>query len=428
MTIQSIRGTHDILPGSVELWQEIESAARRLFELYGYGEIRTPIFEETELFARSIGTATDIVQKEMYTFDDRKGKRMTLRPEGTAPVVRAFIEHRLYAEGIVHKLYYIGPMFRHERPQKGRYRQFHQIGAEILGSDHPVVEAEVIEMLVRLVCELGIVGTRLLVNSVGCPRCRPAYIELLRERLVERAGELCVDCVRRTETNPLRVLDCKNEACRKVIEELPTLLEHLGPECTEHFGRFRNYLDRLGIGYEVAPRLVRGLDYYVRTTFEIVSDRLGPTQNAILGGGRYDGLSEILGGPATKGFGFALGMERLVLLISGREEIQAPYAPPPPEIFLAYVDETALAESFQLARKLRGQGISVYLDLEGRSLKAQMRLANRLNARFTCVLGPAEIERGEFRVKRMADGSEVQLGLETIAEYLLKERKNPAPD
>ena len=421
MKIRSIRGTHDILPGSVELWQKIEVTARQLFERYGYGEIRSPILEETELFARSIGAETDIVRKEMYTLSDSRGKKITLRPEGTASVVRAYLEHHLYTKGLVNKLYYLGPMFRHERPQQGRYRQFHQIGAEVLGSDHPAVEAEVIEMLQSLLRELDLKDFRLLLNSVGCPRCRPPYLERLREVLGPKQSHLCVDCRRRLVNNPLRIFDCKNPSCQPLIKQTPSLLDQLCEECGDHFDRFLKYLDVQGIDYQKEPRLVRGLDYYVRTTFEIVSERLGPTQNALMGGGRYDGLSELLGGPPTKGFGFALGMERFVLVLSGKEDIQPAYQAPSPQIFLVYLDEAALEETLKLARELRQQGIFAYFDFEGRSLKAQMRQANRLRAQFTCIIGQTEIESGEFPLKRMADGVQVVLKRSEIADYMKRE-------
>jgi len=421
MKVQSIRGTHDILPGSVELWQQIEQTARDLFALYGYAEIRTPVLEETELFARSIGVETDIVRKEMYTIEDSKGKSITLRPEGTAPVVRSYIENGVHAEVPVAKLYYIGPMFRHERPQKGRYRQFHQIGAEVLGSDNPAIEAEVIEMLFRLLQQLSLQDFTLLINSVGCSVCRPAYVNKLREELRAHAGELCEECRRRTETNPLRVLDCKVPSCQPVIERLPAIADWLCEECKEHFSLFRKYLDIQGIPAEISPRLVRGLDYYVRTTFEIVSSSLGPTQNALVGGGRYDGLSELIGGPPTKGFGFALGMERLVLLLSGRSELGAPYQAPAPEIFLVHLDPAAFEHNLKLASELRKGRIFAYIDFEGKSIKSQMRQANRVNAKFTCVVGESELQSGQFSLKRMSDGAQVTLARNEIGEYLRKE-------
>ena len=418
MKIRSIQGMHDILPGSVELWQKIEAATRSLFRLYGYAEVRTPILEEQELFSRSIGQETDIVQKEMYTLPGHRGKPITLRPEGTASVVRSYIEHRLDRERVLSKLYYIGPMFRRERPQKGRYRQFHQLGAEVLGSDNPAIEAEVIEMLTRLLDELGVEDLRLLVNSVGCPECRPGYVQKLREELRENASSLCPECLRRMDTNTLRVLDCKVPSCQPIIDRLPSIQDHLCQTCTVHFARFVEYLDLADISYEVAPRLVRGLDYYVRTTFEIISDRLGPTQNALLGGGRYDGLSELLSGPPTQGFGFALGIERLVLLLSRRQDLEVAYAPPEPELFLAYLDKATLGAALLLARQLRQDGIFVYVDFGERSLKAQMRLANRLRASFVCVVGEEEVDSGEFSLKKMSDGVQLKVPRDTIADHV----------
>ena len=418
MKIRSIQGMHDILPGSVELWQRIEAATRSLFRLYGYAEVRTPLLEEQELFSRSIGQETDIVQKEMYTLAGHRGKAITLRPEGTASVVRAYIEHRLDREQLLSKLYYIGPMFRRERPQKGRYRQFHQLGAEVLGLNNPAIEAEVIEMLTHLLEELGVEDVRLLVNSVGCPECRPDYVQKLREALRENASFLCSECLRRMETNTLRVLDCKVPSCQPIIDRLPSIQDHLCQTCVEHFTHFIGYLDLASISYEIAPRLVRGLDYYVRTTFEIISDRLGPTQNALLGGGRYDGLSELLDGPPTQGFGFALGIERLVLLLSSQEDLEATYVPPEPELFLAYLNKATLGAVLPLARQLRQDGVFVYVDFGERSLKAQMRLANRLQALFVCVVGEEEMGSGEFSLKRMSDGLQQKVSRDAIADYV----------
>ncbi len=414
MKIKSVRGTHDLLPESIGLWQQIESTARGVFRLYGYEELRTPIFEKTELFARSIGAESDIVQKEMYTFNDSKGNPISLRPEGTAPVVRAYLEHGLHHDKSVQKLYYIGPMFRHERPQKGRYRQFHQVGVEVLGSDHPALEAEVIEMLVRFLRDLGASEIQLLVNSVGCPNCRPGYVKILKEELDKLQDGLCAECQRRSTTNPLRVLDCKVPACQPLIDGLPSILDHLCEECRQHFEQFQAYLELQNIPFEVVSRLVRGLDYYVGTTFEMISSKLGPTQNAVVGGGRYDGLPELLGGPPTQGFGFALGIERLVVLLEENETGLRPG----PDIFLAYLDESALQETLGLARELRDQGISAYVDFEGRSLKAQMRLANKLHSLFTCIIGDNEVKSGQFPIKRMEDGHQITQAREAIASYV----------
>ena len=418
MKIHSIQGMHDVLPGSIELWQRIENTTRALFHLYGYGEVRTPLLEETGLFSRSIGEETDIVRKEMYTFTGNSDKPLTLRPEGTASVVRAYIQHHLGGAQSLCKLYYIGPMFRRERPQKGRYRQFHQLGAEVFGSDNPAIEAEVIEMLSRLLEELGVEDVRLLVNSVGCLACRPAYVETLRRELQAVSASLCSDCIRRTETNPLRVLDCKVPSCQPIIDKLSPIQDHLCTDCADHFGRFLTYLDLGETDYEISPRLVRGLDYYVRTTFEMISGRLGRTQNALLGGGRYDGLSELLEGPPTQGFGFALGIERLVLLLSKDQGLHSEYKPPQPQLFLAYLDPPTFQEALLLAKYLRQEGIFVYLDFSERSLKAQMRLANRLQARFLSVVGEDEISSRNFTLKRMSDGAEETIPREGIAKYV----------
>lgn len=416
MHLRAVRGTHDILPGLTELWQEIEAAARQLFGLYGFAEIRTPIIEQTELFARSIGLETDIVRKEMYTFADSKGKSLTLRPEGTAPIVRAFIQHRLNTRSELGKFFYIGPMFRHERPQKGRYRQFHQIGAEVLGSDHPALEAEMLEMLTRFLEQLGVDNYKLLVNSVGCRECRPAYLGLLRTALNRQLDSFCAQCRRRAQSNPLRVFDCKMERCQPLIKQLPMIESHLGPECQQHQERFFEHLRQLEIPYHRDPTLVRGLDYYVQTTFEITSDSLGPTQNALLGGGRYDGLSELLGGPEVKGFGFALGLERFVLLLAELQRVAISFRTPAPDLFLVYLDQDTVLASLKLAGELRRQGVFTYVDFKTRSVKAQMRLANRLRSRFVCVLGSEELTTGVYRLKNMSDGSQQELARADLAE------------
>lgn len=418
MDVRSIRGTHDILPGSIELWHQIEAGVRELFPRYGFEEIRTPVLEETELFARSIGSETDIVQKEMFTLEDPRGNQMTLRPEGTAPVVRSYLEHNLNNQGSIIKLYYLGPMFRRERPQKGRYRQFHQLGAEVLGTDHPAVEAEVLELLDRFLKGLGLAEYQLIVNSVGCSNCRPAFVALLQKSAAQVADRLCSQCRRRLETNPLRIFDCKVPACQPVIAQLPSIDEHWCEECREHYGRFKSYLSLQGLEYREDPRLVRGLDYYVRTTFEIVSEQLGPTQNALVGGGRYDGLAEILGGTPTQGFGFALGLERLVLLLSGRDLLEAPFQIPAPDLVLVYFDETTFLTALGLQRELRDMGFRVELDFTGRSFKAQMRWANRIAAAFTSVVGEEELKSGKFLLKRMSDGEQFKTRRESMGTKL----------
>ena len=321
--IKAVKGTRDLLPPSTEVWNRVETAARAVFRAYHYGEIRTPIFEETQLFARGVGADTDIVTKEMYTFDDRDGSSLTLRPENTASVIRAYIEHRLDQRPGVQKLYYIGPMFRRERPQKGRYRQFFQIGAEAIGSESPATDAEVIELVVELLKAAGLSGFQLVINSVGDHNCRPQYIERLREELKSVASQMCSDCQRRAETNPLRVLDCKVEADQPIIEELPSILDCLCAECAAHFEAVRQYLDDRGIEYEVRQRLVRGLDYYMRTTFEVIHGSLG-AQNSVLGGGRYDGLAEMLGSKIhSPGIGFSIGEDRLVMSVEGDQPASA---------------------------------------------------------------------------------------------------------
>ncbi|MCL5006042.1 MAG: histidine--tRNA ligase [Acidobacteria bacterium] len=400
--IQSVKGTRDLLPGETPLWQRVEEEARRVFEAYNFREIRTPILEQTALFARSVGSDTDIVTKEMYTFEDRDSESLTLRPEATASVVRAYIEHGLYNEGGVHKLYYFGPMFRRERPQKGRYRQFYQIGAEVLGSDHPTIDTEVLEMLVLLLERLGLKEFKLLLNSVGCPKCRPEYLKKLRHALDAVKTKLCTDCQRRAQTNPLRVLDCKVEADQPVIEKLPYILDHLCSECRQHFECVTGELDERGVAYEIVPRLVRGLDYYTRTTFEITSGLLG-AQNAMLGGGRYDGLSEMLGGPPAPGFGFAIGQDRLVLTVeeSAALKMKAPLA-----VYVAWMGEAAREPAVRLACQLRREGISTEISFQQMKLKKSLGIANKLQARHTIIIGEEEVASGHYQLKDMETGEQ----------------------
>ena len=419
--IKSIKGTRDILPPESALWSRVENTAREIFDLYGFAEVRTPIFESTELFARGVGEDTDIVSKEMYTFEDRDEKSLTLRPEGTAPVVRAHIEHQLQQESPIAKLYYLGPMFRRERPQKGRYRQFHQIGAEVLGSDNPAIEAEVLEMLQFFLKQIGIEDQTLLVNSIGCPVCRPRFLEELKRALAEKKVLLCADCQRRSETNPLRVLDCKVESCQPVTESLPKISDFLDDACRAHFDKFLEYLTSRQIAFTVVPRLVRGLDYYTRTTFEITSGALG-AQNTLIGGGRYDGLAEALGGPPTKGFGFALGLERILLVLqeSGKQAEL-----PSPQLFLAPLGEAAFEKATLLARDLRQQGIHCVLDFETRSLKSAMRLANKLQAQHVLILGDSELPTGKYPLKRMSDGTQREVCEVEIPAMLLAAARVP---
>jgi len=411
--LYTLPGMRDLLPDELARWQFIEQATRDVFGRYAFREIRTPLMEATELFARSIGQETDIVGKEMYTFRDQSGKSITLRPEATASVVRAYAQHAMYRGSGTTKLYYMGPMFRHEKKQKGRWRQFYQIGAEVLGSDHPAIEVETIEMVKSLLDMLE-VKVQLLVNSVGCGRCRPQYIELLRADLQRMADHLCEDCRRRSVTNPLRVLDCKVESCQPYIEQLPRITDHLCEECTLHFNLFRKHLTMAAIPFEVTPRLVRGLDYYVRTAFEIVSVDLG-AQNALVGGGRYDGLSEVLGGPPVSGFGFAMGLDRLVMLLPDR--LSSLWVETT-DLFLAHMGDQAFERALELARTFRREGFRCSLDFASGSLKSQLRLANRLNTRHVLIIGEDELASGRYLLKDLSDSSQRQLGAEEIIQHL----------
>ena len=416
--IKAVKGTRDLLPPSTEIWNRVETAARAVFRAYHYGEIRTPIFEETQLFARGVGADTDIVTKEMYTFDDRDGSSLTLRPENTASVIRAYIEHRLDQRPGVQKLYYIGPMFRRERPQKGRYRQFFQIGAEAIGAESPAVDAEVIELVLEVLKAAGLTGFHLIVNSVGDHNCRPQFIERLREELKSVAHTMCGDCQRRAVTNPLRVLDCKVEADQPIIEKLPSILDCLCDPCREHFTAVRTYLDDRGIEYEVRPRLVRGLDYYMRTTFEVVHGSLG-AQNSVLGGGRYDGLAEMLGSKVhSPGIGFSIGEDRLVMSVEGEQD------PNTLDLLIAPMGEPALRRAAVLARDLRRTGLSVEL-VEGK-LKRAMELSNKLGARFTLIVGDNELAAGRFALKNMSTGEQENLAPDEIAARLTTAMARPS--
>jgi histidyl-tRNA synthetase len=417
--IRSVKGTRDLLPPDTELWQRVEEEARRVFHAYSFREIRTPILEETALFARSVGEDTDIVTKEMYTFRDRDDESLTLRPEATASVVRAYIERSLYNLGRIQKLYYMGPMFRRERPQKGRYRQFYQIGAEVLGSDHPSLDAEVLEMLALFLERVGIREYTLFINSVGCSKCRPEYVKVLRQVLEGVKANLCPDCQRRTETNPLRVLDCKVEADQPIIAKLPSILDHLGPECREHFERVTGELRERGIPFQITPRLVRGLDYYTRTTFEITSGALG-AQNAVAGGGRYDGLSEILGGPPAPGFGFSIGQDRLMMVVEHAGALKASDSLP---VYIAWMGEGALARAAKLASALRREGMCVEIDYQPMKLKKSLGIANKLQARFAVIIGEGELASGRYQVKDMAKAEQQALEPDRISSFL-KEKLN----
>ena len=399
MKIQSIRGVKDILPDEIWKWQYIESVAHNIFPRYGFKEIRLPIFEDTRLFSRSIGETTDIVEKEMYTFSDRSGDSITLRPEGTASVVRAYVEHKMYNPPSVLKMFYIGPMFRYERPQAGRLRQFNQIGVEAMGSPSPIVDVEVMTMLMEVFKELGLKEIKLEINSLGSQECRPRYRELLQAEIEKHLDQLCSNCTGRYQRNPLRVLDCKVEQCGKIAEELPKLIDHLDTESAEHFSEVRSLLDSAGTPYSINPRLVRGLDYYSRTSFEFESDVLG-AQGALAGGGRYDLLSTEVGSKkVVPAVGFAAGMERLLMTmheagLAALEESRL-------DVFMVGLGDAAADWIFPTAHRLRALGLTVGYDLKGRSMKAQMREANRRNARRVVVVGDDELENEIAQVKDM---------------------------
>jgi histidyl-tRNA synthetase len=416
VTIQAVRGTKDILPDEVAGWQRVEAAARELFARYGYRELRTPVFEQTELFARGIGAETDIVSKEMYTFADRDDSSLTLRPEATAGIVRAVIEHNLMNTDPALRVYALGPMFRRERPQKGRYRQFHQVDVEAFGFTSPTIDAETIELALAYLDACGVGQHELVLNSVGDRQCRPAYVQRLREALRDVAAILCADCQRRADTNPLRVLDCKVPEDQATIDTLPRITDHLCSECGEHFAEVRRQLELLGIPYHLSPRLVRGLDYYVRTTFEVTSDLLG-AQSSVLGGGRYDGLVKDLGGPDAAGIGFAVGMERLTLLLPpGEGEARC-------DVFLVPLAKAAFDPALRLQRALRVAGLRAMLDPEGRSFKSRMKQADKLGARFVAILGDDEMARGVWKVRDMARSEQEDVKEERILDHL-KEKAN----
>jgi histidyl-tRNA synthetase len=414
--IPAVRGTKDILPGESERWAFVEATARRLFEQYGYFEIRTPIIEREELFAKGTGETTDIVQKEMYSFTDKGGERVTLRPEATPGLVRAFVEHALEQAMAVPKIYTLGPMFRYERPQKGRYRQFHQLDVEVFGVQDPSIDAEVIDLAWALVRALGIGEVELAINSVGCAECRPAFTKALVEALGQDVEKLCADCRRRAETNPLRIFDCKVPGDQPIIDRLPHTIDYLCDACRAHFAAVRAALDVYGIPYAVSHRLVRGLDYYTRTTFEVLAGGLG-AQNALLGGGRYDGLVKQLGGPDRVGIGFAAGLERLVLALPAT----VPIAPAAPEAFVAALGDAARPAALALLRDLRRAGLNAQIDYEGRTLKSQMKRADRLGAALVLILGEDELARGEVTVKRMATSAQESVPRERVVELVARE-------
>jgi histidyl-tRNA synthetase len=426
---RAIKGTRDIQPPDSTLWNWFEQSARDVFESYNFREIRLPIFEETSLFARSVGGETDIVSKEMYSFPDRStssdatadaGDLISLRPEATASTMRAYIEHGMHALPGNVKLYYMGPMFRRERPQKGRYRQFYQIGAEVLGqSDAPAIDAEVIEMLMTFFSRVGLIRTTLYINSIGDKNCRPQYVELLRAELRKVKDQLGADSQRRIETNPLRVLDSKIPQEQEIIAKLPKISEHLCDACREHFAKLKEELKLRGVSYQENWRLVRGLDYYTRTTFEVIAEGLG-SQNAVCGGGRYDGLVELLGGPPTKGIGFAIGTDRAILSI--QESGNLPKLPGL-DVFVAWMGLEAYPTAVGLTKKLREAGLSVELPSEEMKFKKSLNLADKLGARYALIIGSDEVATGRFTLKRLADADQKKLSEYELLEYLESERR-----
>src|SRR5262245_30073869 len=419
--IKAVRGTRDLLPPDTATWNFVESTVRDVFRVYNFQEIRTPVLEDLQLFQRSVGEETDIVSKEMFAWEDRaraqseKGQWLALRPENTAGVVRAYIEHKLWERPGLQRFYYIGPQFRRERPQKGRYRQFYQIGAEVIGpsaagSESPAVDAEVLEMLAALLDRLGIQGWTLKLNSVGCAQDRPVYMQALRDALKDVVGGMCADCQRRAQTNPLRVLDCKVPEDQPIIDKLPRMSDYLDEGCRAHFAEVQKILTALGVPFVLNNRLVRGLDYYTRTAFEFTHGALG-AQNAILGGGRYDGLSESLGGPAAPGIGFAIGEDRLVMTLQENSTAAARAA----DVYIAPLGAGMNIPAAQLAQELRRQGVIVTLGDETFKLKKSLETASKTGARYALIVGENEVASGQFALKNLETGQQVSVGRGVIA-------------
>jgi histidyl-tRNA synthetase len=410
--IPAIKGTKDILPQEARNWQAVEAAVKRVCELYSYREIRTPVFEATELFEKGTGETSDIVIKEMYTFTDKGGRSLTLRPEYTPSVVRAIIDHRLNLKPDPLRFYFMGPMFRYDKPQKGRYRQFHQLDVEVFAEQDPAVDAELVEMAGFLLEELKVADTETLVNSVGCKKCRPSYITKLRTHAQKEKQELCEDCQRKVLTNPLRIFDCKVETCQDVAKNFPMITEHLCQECEEHFRQFCAYLEFFGLEYRIEPRLVRGIDYYTKTTFEIVSSKLG-AQDAILGGGRYDNMMKEFGGADICGIGFAMGLERLLSVLPKTERKE-------PFLYLAHLGEEAKKTGMLLSQFLRRKGVECLMEYREKSLKSQMSRANKLGASWVLIVGEDEVKKGKYQLKNMATGQQEEKTQEDILEVIQK--------
>ena len=415
MKIQVPKGTQDILPEDIEKWYYIEDVIRKILNKYGYHEIRTPMFEYTELFVRGIGENTDIVNKEMFTFPDRKGRSLTLRPEGTAPVIRAYLENRMERISKVVKLFYFGPMFRCEKPQAGRFRQFHQFGIELIGSQSPVADVEIIAAALEIYETLGLKGLQVSINSVGCKKCRKDYIGKLKSFLENKKEQLCFECNNRIEKNPLRVLDCKNVKCRETLQEAPKIIDNLCDECKDHFEEVKECLSDLKIKYTIDERLVRGLDYYTKTAFEIISGELG-AQNAIAGGGRYDNLVEELGGKETPGVGFAAGIERMIISME-KQKVSWPKKQDL-DVFVVKIGEKNNIMAFQLLQQIRKAGISADLDYAGKSLKSQMRTANKYHVKYTVILGEEELGRNMVTLRNMETKEQKEIKINNLIDEL----------
>lgn len=415
------RGTNDFLPGESEKWQYIERLCREVCAEYGYREIRLPIFEHTEVFLRSVGETSDIVEKEMYSFEDKGFRHITLRPEGTAGTARAFLENRLYADPQPTKLYYMGPMFRYDQPQAGRYRQFNQFGVEVFGASHAGIDAEIIVLAVEIFARLGLTGLSVKLNTVGCKECRPQHMEALKVYFRQYEDQLCPTCRDRLERNPLRILDCKEDGCRKICQGAPTTVEAACDNCKSHFQTVQQYLTALGVRYEVDTNLVRGLDYYTQTAFEIVVNSVGSAQNAIAGGGRYNGMLAEFGGEDMPGIGFAIGLERLLLTLE-QQDIDL-HVSNYPAVYIAPLGQDAQKEAFVLATELRNMGIYTEKDYLCRSLKAQMKSADRFRAQYVIIIGDEEIEKQEAVVREMATGEQNNVAFCDLTGYLERRLK-----
>lgn len=416
MLTKAPRGTKDITPKDAYKWNYVENKFREICSLFGYEEMRTPVFEHTELFKRSVGDTTDIVQKEMYSFTDKGGRDITLKPEGTAGVVRAFIENKLYADTQPTKLFYITPCFRYERPQAGRQRQFHQFGIEALGSDKPSLDAEVIALAVQFFTEVGLKDLAVSINSVGCPTCRAEYNARLKEYLDAKSDVLCETCLERKDKNPMRVIDCKNPTCKENLNDIPFMVDHICDDCKDHFEKLQTYLKEMDINFVVDKTIVRGLDYYKKTAFEIISNDIG-SQSTVCGGGRYDGLVEQLRGPkGVSGIGFALGAERLLLTMENNNiEIENPYAT---DIFIVTIGDEAKTKSFKLLKDLRTNHISAENDHLDRSVKAQFKYSDKINAKFTIVIGDDELANDTATLKNMSTSEQTTIKLSEIVQEL----------